>query len=106
MTCRVARLSSDLALRTMDLVFSCDCGSSDLEVCYTSKNLRAACVPNLHPVQGRVRNMGENSGGIVDERAACRLSRRRCTQVNLKHEQQRNRRRIYALSSLPRAASF
>jgi len=36
-TCRVARLSQDL-LR-IDLVFCCECGSSDLEVCYTSKAL-------------------------------------------------------------------
>ena len=35
MTCRVARLSPDL-LR-INLVFCCECGSSDLEVCSTSK---------------------------------------------------------------------
>jgi hypothetical protein len=36
-TCRVARLSQDL-LR-IDLAFCCECGSADLEVCYTSKAL-------------------------------------------------------------------
>jgi hypothetical protein len=34
-TCRVARVSQDL-LR-IDLAFCCECGSADLEVCYTSK---------------------------------------------------------------------
>lgn len=37
MTCRVARLSTDL-LR-VDVVFCCECGSADLEVCSTSKAL-------------------------------------------------------------------
>jgi hypothetical protein len=37
MTCRVARLSPDL-LR-IDLVFCCECGSADLEMCSTSKAL-------------------------------------------------------------------
>jgi hypothetical protein len=36
-TCRVARLSQDL-LR-IDLAFCSECGSADLEVCYTSKAL-------------------------------------------------------------------
>ena len=35
MTCRVARVSQDLLRR--DLAFCCECGSADLEVCYTSK---------------------------------------------------------------------
>jgi hypothetical protein len=37
MTCRVARLSQDL-LR-IDLAFCCECGSAELEVCFTSKAL-------------------------------------------------------------------
>ena len=37
MTCRVARSSQD-HLR-MNLVFCCECGSADLEVCSTSKTL-------------------------------------------------------------------
>lgn len=37
MTCRVARLSQDLF--RVDLAFCCECGSADLEVCYTSKAL-------------------------------------------------------------------
>jgi hypothetical protein len=37
MTCRVARLSPDL-LR-VNVAFCCECGSADLEVCYTSKAL-------------------------------------------------------------------
>ena len=37
MTCRVARLSQDL-LR-IDLTFCCECGSTDLETCFTSKSL-------------------------------------------------------------------
>ena len=37
MTCRVARLSQDLF--RMDLAFCCECGSTDVEVCYTSKAL-------------------------------------------------------------------
>jgi hypothetical protein len=37
MTCRVARLSPDL-LR-VDVVFCCECGSADREVCYPSKAL-------------------------------------------------------------------
>ncbi|HSL04302.1 MAG TPA: hypothetical protein VK901_12305 [Nitrospiraceae bacterium] len=36
-TCRLARLSQDL-LR-VDLAFCCECGSADLETCYTSKAL-------------------------------------------------------------------
>jgi len=36
-TCRVARLSQDYP--GMDLVFCCECGSANLEVCYTSKTL-------------------------------------------------------------------
>lgn len=46
-TCRVARLPSDLPLRIMDLAFCCECGSSDLEVCYTSKTLG----PHLCPIR-------------------------------------------------------
>jgi hypothetical protein len=34
MTCRVARVSSDLPLREVNLVLCCECGSSHLEVCY------------------------------------------------------------------------
>ncbi len=45
MTCRAARLSQDLPLRIVDLVFCCECGSPDLEVCYTSKTLG----PYLYP---------------------------------------------------------
>jgi hypothetical protein len=37
MTCRVARATSNLLLT--DLAFCCECGSADLEVCYTSKAL-------------------------------------------------------------------
>ena len=37
MTCRVARSSQNLPL--IDLVFCCECGSAELEVCYTSKAL-------------------------------------------------------------------
>ena len=44
MTCGVARLSQDL-LR-VDLAFCCECGSGDLEVCYTSKALG----PHLCPI--------------------------------------------------------
>ncbi len=50
--------------------------------------------------------MGENPGGIVDKGATCHLSWRYCTHVNFKHEGQRNRKRIYALPSLPRATSI
>jgi len=38
-TCRVTRSPQDLPLRMIDLLFSCERGSSDLEVCYTSKTL-------------------------------------------------------------------
>ena len=44
MTCGVARLFQDL-LR-VDLAFCCECGSGDLEVCYTSKALG----PHLCPI--------------------------------------------------------
>ncbi len=37
MTCRAARLSQDLSL--INLTFCSECGSGDLEVCYTSKAL-------------------------------------------------------------------
>ena len=37
MTCRVAQSSQDHPL--IDLIFCCECGSADLEVCYTSKAL-------------------------------------------------------------------
>ena len=36
MTCRVARVSSDMTRREVTLVFCCERGSSNLEVCYTS----------------------------------------------------------------------
>lgn len=49
MTCRVARLSQDL-LR-IDLAFCSECGSADLEVCYTSKargsHLCPICVQSM-----------------------------------------------------------
>jgi hypothetical protein len=45
-TCRVARMSQDLPLRIIDLVFCCECGSSDLEVCYTSKTLGPHLCPS------------------------------------------------------------
>jgi hypothetical protein len=51
-TCRVARLSSDLPLKIMDLVFCCECGSSDLEVCYTSKTLGPHLCPTC--IQSKV----------------------------------------------------
>lgn len=44
MTCRVARSSQDLPL--IDLVFCCECGSTDLEVCSTLKALG----PHLCPI--------------------------------------------------------
>jgi hypothetical protein len=44
MTCRVARLSQDLF--RIDLAFCCECGSTALEVCYTSKALG----PHLCPI--------------------------------------------------------
>ena len=44
MTCRVARSFQD-RLR-IDLTFCCECGSADLEVCYTSKALG----PHLCPI--------------------------------------------------------
>jgi hypothetical protein len=44
MTCRVDRLSQDL-LR-IDLAFCCECGSADLEACFTSKSLG----PHLCPI--------------------------------------------------------
>jgi hypothetical protein len=46
-TCRVARLSQG-HLR-MDLVFCCECGSADLEVCYTSKTLGPHLCPSCTP---------------------------------------------------------
>ena len=47
MTCRVARLSQDRP--RIDLIFCCECGSADLEVCYTSKTLG----PHLCPTCGQ-----------------------------------------------------
>jgi hypothetical protein len=44
MTCRVARSSRDHVY--MDLVFCCECGSANLEVCSTSKTLG----PHLCPI--------------------------------------------------------
>ena len=52
MACRAARLSQDLPLRTIDLVFCCECGSSDLEVCYTSKTLGPHLCPTC--IQSKV----------------------------------------------------
>ena len=52
----------------------------------------AASVPNVRPVQGRVRNVDGNPDAIVDEGAACRLNRRRCTQVNLRYERKRKKK--------------
>jgi hypothetical protein len=43
-TCRVARLSQDL-LR-IDMAFCSECGSADLEACFTSKTLG----PHLCPI--------------------------------------------------------
>ena len=90
MTCRVARLSQDIF--RVDLVFCCECGSGDLEVCYTSKALGPHLCPDLRPVQGRVRNVDGNPDAIVDEGAACCLNRRRCTQVSLTYERQRKQK--------------
>ena len=50
MTCGVARLSQDL-LR-VDLTFCCECGSADLEVCYTSKTLGPHVCPTC--IQSKV----------------------------------------------------
>lgn len=86
MTCRVARLPQDLPLRIIDPVFCCDCGSSDLGGVLHLENPGAASVPTLRPVQGRVRNLEGNPNAIANEGAACRLSRYRYTQVNLKYE--------------------
>ena len=51
-----------------------------------------ASVPVLRPIQGRVRNVDGNPDAIVDEGAACRLSRRRCTHMSLKYERQRKKK--------------
>ena len=45
MTCRVARVSPDLPL-ILNLAFCCECGSTRLEACYTSKALG----PHLCPI--------------------------------------------------------
>ena len=50
MTCGVARLSPNL-LR-VELVFCCECGSGDLEVCYTSKALGPHLCPTC--VQSKI----------------------------------------------------
>lgn len=50
MTCGVARLSQNLF--PVDLVFCCECGSGDLEVCYTSKALGPHLCPTC--VQSKV----------------------------------------------------
>ena len=50
--------------------------------------------------------MGEIPNAIAEEGTACCLNRYRYTQVDLKYEPQTNRKRIYALSSLQRAASL
>jgi len=52
----------------------------------------AASVPDLRPIQGRVRNVVGNSDESADEGAACRLNRRHCTQVNLTYERQRKQK--------------
>jgi hypothetical protein len=44
MTCRVARLSPDYLCR--ELAYCCECGSANLEACYTSKALG----PHLCPI--------------------------------------------------------
>jgi hypothetical protein len=49
-TCGVARLSPSLL--HVDLVFCCQCGSGDLEVCYTSKALGPHLCPTC--VQSKV----------------------------------------------------
>ena len=50
MTCGVARLSQNLF--RVDLVFCCECGSRDLEVCYTSKALGPHLCPTC--IQAKV----------------------------------------------------
>ena len=50
MTCGVARLPQNLF--RVDLVFCCECGSGDLEVCYTSKALGPHLCPTC--VQSKV----------------------------------------------------
>ncbi len=50
MTCRVARLSQNFF--RVDLVFCCECGSGDLEACYTSKALGPHLCPTC--VQSKV----------------------------------------------------
>ena len=49
-TCRVARFPQNLF--RVDLVFCCECGSGDLEVCYTSKALGPHLCPTC--VQSKV----------------------------------------------------
>ena len=50
MTCRVARFPQNLF--RVDLVFCCECGSGNLEVCYTSKALGPHLCPTC--VQSKV----------------------------------------------------
>jgi hypothetical protein len=89
-TCRAARLSQDFS--RLNLVFSCKCNSADLEVCCTSKPRDRTCAQRTSSPRSRV------EGGRTAQRrspmrgAACRLNRRRCTQVNLTYERQRTQK--------------
>ena len=90
MTCRAARLSQDLLC--LDLVFCCECGSADLEVCYTSKSLGPHLCPTC--VQSKVEygTWEDTQTRSPNEGAACRLSQRGCTQVTLTYARQRTQK--------------
>jgi hypothetical protein len=60
-TCRVARLTQDF-LR-IDLAFCCECGSANLEVCYTSKALGPHLCPTCAQSMAECGAWQENQTG-------------------------------------------
>jgi hypothetical protein len=58
------------------------------------ENPGAASVPDLCPVQGRVRNVEGQPGTIVDEGAACRLTR-----VNLEYTSRKQKEDLCSVNA-------
>ena len=70
MTCRVARLSQDLA--RMNLVYCCQCGSSNLETFHTSRTLG----PHLCPMCAQSKSEGGVAGSMTRSSRRGRLQAR------------------------------
>lgn len=72
MTCPVARsFQRDTQMEPVDC---CECGSTLPETFFALTKPWAAPMPDLHPIDGRVRSTEGRPDAIADEGAACGLS--------------------------------